>query len=1304
MKIIAALLALAAGLAAVAQDIEFPLDRTAYFVGESIPLAVTGRGKQQVELAGRHGKSRVFSGPPGVYRLDSSKLAAGDYRVLVNGRDRGRLTLTSPQRKSAASLQDEILPSLTPRLNRKERKDPKVRAAKIKAHQDRILAALRESELTSCFSMAAVEMSRDPVLDLLARTGTMVFVNPHTRPTSFHPVGLDPNEIDQMSQRMILTAQANGRYPNFGGFCFGWDTTGYKDFSRNGLLIYWGWKDQSENLRWYAGRQQQIKEQAFRQATGMKPVTQKEYIQYLLGINKPELAPYIDLPTREWLREIAGHIKPLPTARRAAFEKRLDAWSQFHMGIYNHAYSGYIKNLRGAVPAMRHSSSVQIDHCPTLYGQYFPSAYRSLDFQYQSTWNDQVGGPDYSYQWLLTQALLHMSSRGRPTWISNAFSTVHGRAAFPGKFVKVSAHGLAYGCSGNGFALEGFSNILGGMNRGSAWQNIRTGAGGADVRAGKEFLDRFACLAREGRGDFGVGVLFSKSQLGRQYISMGFAKPQYLALVALARLGYTPRYITEEQIVAGELPQVKALVVVTQPTPLPPAVLKQIDTFAKAGGKVVVDGNTTATVPGAVRLQHKIPFRINGKPHNMGSPNLPKGVNDTLLYARLHKELAPAFSKALGDTGRGILRAAKGAATQTTLLQIDGGEATYIVAVNDSHVKNHCDWVQLKEEIRPAPGAKGVLYDCSEEKEIGPLKPIRCDLSRTTARVFAVLPEPLKNTRLKATQQLRSGDELRVAVSCHTADRPLKAVIPFHLTLRTPAGKAFAEFYRSTDAAGRFAMAVPVPVNVPAGTWTLQLRCQLNGRTATLPIRIRATERSIATPWNDTVVVRERDAAEAMLSRGKSVVIPLFPGPQAEKLAALAQRAKTILQRRGVKVEIRKVPQTTYWLAYKPTTAQAKDNQRVDRGDAIGKIKRVTVNRNDWYSGMSGYRFPKPVLLLDATGAKGDSPLAESLDGKGLLWPQVTAAFPANGGAVIQTVHWAFAPHASAMVIQAHDAAGLRRGVDALGKLPADSLTASVRQVRGRLFRQQYVGGTPAVPAVTGLTDKGLQAGSNPQPFRLSFPGAKPPVSATPPAPYQHPRFELPTALRPKAYIPMDVQNGAYIETSTAGALLRDLRFSKAIKVLVSVKRAGKIRITGEGTFRYSDRTPRSQAQWESILEIYNQAVPKQRRPMAIEVRVNGKAVGKLVPVRTEKRDMPIETLPWYVKQKPKSVHEEVVTQLAGDIQLPAGSHELLFIHHNIVDGYLNALHLGITPTAGNKLITRKNAADKAAKKRRKKH
>jgi hypothetical protein len=133
--------------------------------------------------------------------------------------------------------------------------------------------------------------------------------------------------------------------------------------------------------------------------------------------------------------------------------------------------------------------------------------------------------------------------------------------------------------------------------------------------------------------------------------------------------------------------------------------------------------------------------------------------------------------------------------------------------------------------------------------------------------------------------------------------------------------------------------------------------------------------------------------------------------------------------------------------------------------------------------------------------------------------------------------------------------------------------------------------------------------------------------------------------------------------------------------------------------FRYSDRKPRSAAQWEAVLKLYNQLVKRKREPMAIEASLDGQPLGQLVPTRTEQRDMPIETLPHYATEKPKTVQEEVVLELAADLDLPAGEHHLLLVPRNIVDGRLERLRVGVTAEQADAVAAQREAERKARKK-----
>lgn len=1294
------------------RPVALPLDRTAYFIGEIVPLAVSGTDADvKLEAVNADGRVLLYAGKPCALWLDTSKLAPGDYALEINGAPTGQsLALTSVLRKSPGSMQDECTPREPPPLSPQEAKLPGAKAARWKAHRDSIAATLTESGLTASLALAASDMQRAPYLDALAKAGALLLVNSDTRPTSFFPVGNEPGELDGMSQRMILTAQANGRHPNFGGFCFAWDTTGYAVGGRKGLMTYWGWGDKTEALRNCIARQDQFKMDEFTRRTGLQPVADCEYIAYLLSIGRPELAPAIDLPTKLWLEEIARHVKPLPDADRAGVEKRLDAWSQYLMGLYNEAYTAFARNLRAVDPALRNTGSVQVDHAAVRHGQYFPSAYEPLDIQYQSAWNDQVGGPDYLCQWLFVTGLLDMHRNGKPVWISNAFGAVHGLSQVPGKFTRVAAHGLAWGGSGIGFACEGFSNLLGGMNAAAAWDKIKDQPAGQDVLAGRDFLHRFAALALECRGGHGVGILFSKSQFSRQHVAMGYGVPAYKAFVALTRLGYTPRFVTEEELAAGQVKDVKALLVIGQTVPLPEKAAAGIDAFAAAGGRVLADGSCTAAVPRAEKLGFTFPFTMPGKPHNWGAPNIVAGDNDTLLYARWHDELARGFSQALGDTGRVPFLSEKGPETEVTLTRLDAGaDATFIVAVNDSHVRNQADWHQVREKLTAtkalAPDAE--LYDCTDEKVVG--KPeLVCDLSLTTARVFAVLPRPLTTIRVAATQTVAAGSALVVKVGfLDAAGKPLAAALPFHIALLRPDGAVYQDFYRATTRDGVFSLAIPIPANAPVGAWSLAVRSQLNGDVATLPVTVTpAAAPAFTSALAEPLIVRQKAAIAQVLTKGRKAVLPVFDSPSAGKLLPAAEKIKAALAQLGVEVEVRQKPELgTYTLAYDPTPAQKQENARADTGEIIGKLKRETVNGNDWYSAMSGYRFGLPVILLDLAGEKGDNPLAEALDTTGILWPQVSAAFPGAGRAVVQGVHWAFAPRVPALVIQAADADGLLAAADALARLPDDRLTPGIEAAKTALWRQYHVGGKPDMPAGAGLTANGLKTSHAPKPFAINLMGQTPPTpeQVKPPAPPERLANPAPGVFEPAQYITYMRAGGGFIEAGTASMLVADLRFSEALMLIADVKDAGRTRLVAQGLFRYSDRPPRSQAQWEDVLAIYEKVVPKERRPMEIEIQIGGKPVGKLVPAGTEQHDVPVEMLPFYANQKPRTVNEEVVVQLAGDADLPAGRQELLLVPRNIVDGTLDRVSVGLTDEQLKAWRDRKAAAEEEKKKAKKK-
>ncbi len=561
----------------------------------------------------------------------------------------------------------------------------------------------------------------------------------------------------------------------------------------------------------------------------------------------------------------------------------------------------------------------------------------------------------------------------------------------------------------------------------------------------------------------------------------------------------------------------------------------------------------------------------------------------------------------------------------------------------------------MKETLAPTKvlPASWSLYDCSEEKALGCAAPIACDLSLTTARVFACLPRALKTIAVSATQAVSAGEKLLVqAEFTDGANKRLAAVLPFHLALLRPDGKVQAEFYRATGSDGTFSMAIPIPANAP-GEWRVTLRSQLTGQAAALPITVSPARRVVlAAALTEPALVRNREAIEAMLARGSSAVLPVFD----DTLLAAAEQVKTVLAARGVTVAILRQPPTcSYTIAYDPTDAQLQENARADRGEAFGRIRRETVNGNDWASALSGWRFGKPVILLDAAGEKNANPLLEALDNAGLLWPQVSATFPGDGKAVVQAVAWAFAPRVTVLVIQAHDLASLSAGVQTLAKLPEDRLMPGITAAKTALWQQYHIGGQPPAPWHGKLTAKGFTASQAPQPFAIAFPTEMPPTAeqVKHPAPALNPAYPVPGAFAPKQFLLYYLVDNKWVETATVEFLMSDLRFSQALKLVAEVKTAGKVKVTATGIFRYSDRKPCWQAQWEDIINLRDKLVPKVRRPMTIEVQVNGKTAGTLIPGKIAQSEVLTEWGP-----APKKATEEAVTELTGMIDLPAGRQE----------------------------------------------
>lgn len=336
-------------------------------------------------------------------------------------------------------------------------------------------------------------------------------------------------------------------------------------------------------------------------------------------------------------------------------------------------------------------------------------------------------------------------------------------------------------------------------------------------------------------------------------------------------------------------------------------------------------------------------------------------------------------------------------------------------------------------------------------------------------------------------------------------------------------------------------------------------------------------------------------------------------------------------------------------------------------------------------------------MLILATPGKSN-PLAQTLNEQ--LWPKISECAPAV--AVVQGVAWAFgSAEANAIVIEALNAEGVRTA-ERLTDLPTDFLTQSVRATRSRLLSEFHLGGTPGTVSETGLTQTGLAiAKASPQPFRISFGDSRPPAvaeavpqSVSPEVPLAVPGFAA-----PKQLIPMLRFKDDYLTASHSRAWSQDLRFSDATDLEIEVSQAGPVDISVDGIFRYSDRRPATQPQWEDYLVLWDQYLKAPRQPAAFKVFVDGQPAGQLDKITEEKREVALNIVMASTGEPSRKAEEEVATQISGQVELPAGRHRLRLVHTNIVDGVLNRVRVGLDRAQAEAQEAEIKAAEAAAKK-----
>lgn len=180
--------------------------------------------------------------------------------------------------------------------------------------------------------------------------------------------------------------------------------------------------------------------------------------------------------------------------------------------------------------------------------------------------------------------------------------------------------------------------------------------------------------------------------------------------------------------------------------------------------------------------------------------------------------IAARKAQSKSDQPPGVEREASGASTSTS--------------TGASPVR---EWLWPAERLAPTD----LVYDVTDEILHGKAKPILCDLSRQTLRVYATLPTQIEQVSLRAGEDRAGEDRARsrvVALAVEFQDaggRTIQGGLPYHVEFIAADGRSFGSQYLLTAADGFGRFRVPqFADNGPARPWAVSVRSQLCGLTA----------------------------------------------------------------------------------------------------------------------------------------------------------------------------------------------------------------------------------------------------------------------------------------------------------------------------------------------------------------------------------------------------------------------------------------------------------------------------------------
>jgi hypothetical protein len=498
--------------------------------------------------------------------------------------------------------------------------------------------------------------------------------------------------------------------------------------------------------------------------------------------------------------------------------------------------------------------------------------------------------------------------------------------------------------------------------------------------------------------------------------------------------------VLDEDILDGTVASDHKAIILTSIDFLDPAVIAALEQFADQGGRVLLTGDCTVSIKGAIKLpvkprmpdQEKIDELAKAKKYNEMGP-----YQTTAKHIQAAEELAKAIKVELDKAD--IKPCFESSTPTIVATRQAAGDIEYLFAVNGTADADAKDAKGNPEKNTPKAAAATIgvpadgrpVYDAITGGAVPQFETKDGKLSGSfrfgpgQMRVFARTARPIGTvkalTPVVTRDLVQEQMPIRVEVGATLLDSKggvLSGSAPLHVQVIDPLGGIRHELYRATRL-GTFTITLPLAANDPPGEWKVVVQELLNNTTDTTAFRYAPPPRvrSIAGATPRAVsAANDRDNAFRFARLFHEVTI--VKGKSAYNDAA-AQRLAKILQPWGVHCK-------------EMDLAAASKSRTLTDEEAKTWVGLVHAGSGQIKPGdgnpplLAGFAVRGPVILL---GNPEDNPIIKFLSEQKYLPYTPSATFPGASRGMIAWQRGGVGHGQESITLIASDAGGMSEAV-----------------------------------------------------------------------------------------------------------------------------------------------------------------------------------------------------------------------------------------------------------------------------------